>query len=509
VSAFDKKVVRAVISGHTKQMNLAIPDKYSHIDFIPPKGAQDAAKRALETRATKPASQRGMTAIGIARARDLINGKQLSPDTVRRMLAYFTRHEVDKQGSTWSDYGKGRQAWDGWGGDAGYTWAKKIVGQMDKADEAIKALGENMDNSESSLIKGKPFLTLALGAVNSRMNGESISDITEDHLKEMVRLFYARKEQDPVIIDWNHASSPFVGGALASPDVAMALGQIADLEIKDGGLYAYPLYTAKGAKIVEESEGQLWSSPEFVLGNIYARDGGELIGNAQLLAITLTPRPAQQNNKIDRILLSENIMDQNELMQKSAEELVAMLLEKDALVKQLEAELSALKAEYEAAQVEDAQEPNEPAESPLAMGNKAEAKAMSEASAVALNEMSAKIATLSEQVAKLSQEKHIAERKNAIDALLNTGKISVAEKSLAEQAYDMKGSNNAFWAMFSERKANQAVNLSEIGHASTAKPVSLSERVEQIKKEKGITFAQALDLLRTQHTNEYNSFFGG
>jgi phage I-like protein len=143
------------------------------------------------------------------------------------------------------------------------------------------------------------------------------------------------------------------------------------------------------------------------------------------------------------------------------------------------------------------------------MGNKAEAKAMSEASAVALNEMSAKIATLSEQVAKLSQEKHIAERKNAIDALLNTGKISVAEKSLAEQAYDMKGSNNAFWAMFSERKANQAVNLSEIGHASTAKPVSLSERVEQIKKEKGITFAQALDLLRTQHATEYNSFFGG
>lgn len=509
MSAFDKKIVRAVISGHTKQMNLAIPDKYSHIDFTPPKGAQDAAKRALETRATKPASQRGMTAIGIARARDLINGKQLSPDTVRRMLAYFTRHEVDKQGSTWSDYGKGRQAWDGWGGDAGYTWARKVVGQMDKADEASTALGENMDNEESSLIKGKPFLTLALGAVNSRMNGEPISTITEDHLREMIRLFYARKEQDPVIIDWNHASSPFVGGALASPDVAMALGQIADLEIKDGGLYAYPLYTAKGAKIVEESEGQLWSSPEFVLGNIYARDGGELIGTAQLLAITLTPRPAQQNNKIDRILLSEKIMDQNELMQKSAEELVAMLLEKDALVKQLEAELSALKAEYEAAQVADAQEPNEPAESPLAMGNKAEAKAMSEASAVALNEMSAKIATLSEQVAKLSQEKHIAERKNAIDALLNTGKISVAEKSLAEQAYDMKNANSAFWQMFSERKANQAVNLSEIGHASTAKPVSLSERVEQIKKEKGVTFAQALDLLRTQHTTEYNSFFGG
>lgn len=204
-------------------------------------------------------------------------------------------------------------------------------------------------------------------------------------------------------------------------------------------------------------------------------------------------------------------MDQTELMQKSAEELVAMLLEKDALVKQLEAKIAGYEAEEDASVSEEVAPLKEDDKKDEKMGEKMGDgyKAMSEASALALNEMSSKIATLSEQVAKLTQEKHIAERKNAIDALLNTGKISVAEKSLAEQAYDMKGSNNAFWAMFSERKANQAVNLSEIGHASTAKPVSLSERVEQIKKEKGITFAQALDLLRTQHTNEYNSFFGG
>ena len=204
-------------------------------------------------------------------------------------------------------------------------------------------------------------------------------------------------------------------------------------------------------------------------------------------------------------------MDQNELMQKSAEELVAMLLEKDALVKQLEAKIAGYEAEEDASVSEEVAPLKEDDKKDEKMGEKMGDgyKAMSEASALALNEMSSKIATLSEQVAKLTQEKHIAERKNAIDALLNTGKISVAEKSLAEQAYDMKGSNNAFWAMFSERKANQAVNLSEIGHASTAKPVSLSERVEQIKKEKGITFAQALDLLRTQHATEYNSFFGG
>ena len=68
-----------------------------------------------------------MTPVGIARARDLMNGKSLSFSTVKRMLSYFQRHEVDKQGSTWSEQGKGWQAWMGWGGDPGYSWARKIV----------------------------------------------------------------------------------------------------------------------------------------------------------------------------------------------------------------------------------------------------------------------------------------------------------------------------------------------------------------------------------------------
>lgn len=84
--------------------------KYDHINFTPPEGARKAAKRALEVRESKPPSERGMTAVGIARARDLINGVKLSPKTVRRMKAYFDRHQVDKNGSTWSEQGKGWQA---------------------------------------------------------------------------------------------------------------------------------------------------------------------------------------------------------------------------------------------------------------------------------------------------------------------------------------------------------------------------------------------------------------
>jgi hypothetical protein len=104
--------------------------KYEGIDFTPPEGAREAAKRALDVREGKPASQRGMTPVGIARARDLQNGVKMSPDTVRRMKAFFDRHEVDKKGATWDEQGKGWQAWNGWGGDAGYSWAKKVVRQM-------------------------------------------------------------------------------------------------------------------------------------------------------------------------------------------------------------------------------------------------------------------------------------------------------------------------------------------------------------------------------------------
>jgi hypothetical protein len=294
---------------------LLAPKKYSHIDFKPPQGARKAAERALRRRAQKPQSQRGMTPVGIARARDLINGVTLSPKTVRRMLAYFTRHEVDKQGSTWESYGKGRQAWDGWGGDAGFTWARKVVDQMNAADKkaTLRSYGEAVQLSErpsyevpEGLTIGKPFKTLALGQVSSRMSGEAIgSPVSEELLKEMVRVYRERRDADPVIIDWQHATSPFNGGTPAPPESGNALGMIVDLELRDDGLYAVPAYNERGLKVVQDAGGVLWSSPEYLHGEIFTRDGGEKVGDAQLLAITLTPRPAQSHSKIDRVTLSE------------------------------------------------------------------------------------------------------------------------------------------------------------------------------------------------------------
>lgn len=105
--------------------------------FTPPEAVQSAARRALEVRTDKPPSQRGMTATGIARARDLANGRPVSLGTIRRMVSFFDRHEVDKKGATWDEKGKGWQAWHGWGGDAGRRWAERILRREDKTEKGF------------------------------------------------------------------------------------------------------------------------------------------------------------------------------------------------------------------------------------------------------------------------------------------------------------------------------------------------------------------------------------
>lgn len=523
---------------------LNAPKKYDGIDFTPPQGVRDAAIRALKKRAEQPPSKRGMTAVGIARARDLSNGVTLSPDTIKRMVAYFTRHEVDKQGSTWEEYGKGRQAWDGWGGDAGFTWSKKVLSQMERADEKekllsetsmqasnhndIKAFRERIRLGEVALYPGSDIKVLSLGKVNSRFNGETIQEVSIDILQEIVRVFNDRKDTDPVIIDWNHQSSPFINTGATDPIQSMAYGEIADVYIKDDALFVKPLYTQAGLDLVKASEGVLYPSPEFIVGKIYAREGDpKPIGFAQLQAVTLTARPAQSKNKISRVLLMENAnMNPEELKAMTADQLVALVLEKDQLVKQLEAQVEGLKSENDQLSApEDGSMSGDSGEEiaikldgenldkqkMMAQGKACtEATALNEAAqAKLMNELSAQVTALSEQVKSLKAEKHQAERKLVVDGLLNTGKIAPSEISAVESAYDIKDKFPAIWQSFSERKANQAINLSEKGHASTAQEISFIDQVNEIKKTKGITFSEALNVMKNEQPDAYIKHFKG
>ena len=101
--------------------------------YKPTEGMVEEARKGLDWRSE---FGRGGTEVGIARARDIVNGKNLSESTVKRMFSFFSRHEVDKkaEGFRPGEDGypsNGRIAWALWGGDAGFSWSKKLAGQID------------------------------------------------------------------------------------------------------------------------------------------------------------------------------------------------------------------------------------------------------------------------------------------------------------------------------------------------------------------------------------------
>jgi len=94
------------------------------LDLKPTESMANNAKRGLELRRK---FGRGGTSVGVARARDISNRKNLSPETIGRMYSYFSRHEVDKKGKDWNNSERpsnGKIAWLLWGGDSGYAWSK-------------------------------------------------------------------------------------------------------------------------------------------------------------------------------------------------------------------------------------------------------------------------------------------------------------------------------------------------------------------------------------------------
>lgn len=145
---------------------MAVPEKYAHIKFTPPSGVRREAEYGLKLRREYG---RGGTAVGIARARDLSNGVEVSPSTVRRMKAFFDRHQSDESAPGFNRGDKeypsnGLIANKLWGGPSGYSWAKKVVEQMNAADE--KAEGRSLRPKGSSFGE-KPKVIVVYGPPGS------------------------------------------------------------------------------------------------------------------------------------------------------------------------------------------------------------------------------------------------------------------------------------------------------------------------------------------------------
>ena len=60
---------------------------------VPPDYVRKAAQRALDVRETLAPSNRAGTSVGLARARDLARGANVSRQTINRMISYLSRTE--------------------------------------------------------------------------------------------------------------------------------------------------------------------------------------------------------------------------------------------------------------------------------------------------------------------------------------------------------------------------------------------------------------------------------
>ena len=154
----DGKTIYMPCRTHAEYDRLIQEEKaLSDLYLTPSDSMANEAQRGLDWRKE---FNRGGTAVGVARARDIVNKTRLSPNTVLRMYSFFSRHEVDKQGQGF-DRGEdgypsaGRIAWALWGGDAGFSWAKTKRNQiMREQEKSFDDMETKVAGVSGSALKG-------------------------------------------------------------------------------------------------------------------------------------------------------------------------------------------------------------------------------------------------------------------------------------------------------------------------------------------------------------------
>ena len=125
------------------------------VDTTPTEAMVEEAKRGLEWRKE---FGRGGTRIGVARARDIANRRELSIDTVKRMSSFFARHAVDKQAEGF-DYGEegypsaGRIAWALWSGDPGRAFARRVLRTVSSIDNEERQVSGSTKTALENKVK--------------------------------------------------------------------------------------------------------------------------------------------------------------------------------------------------------------------------------------------------------------------------------------------------------------------------------------------------------------------
>ena len=250
--------------------------------FVPPQGVQSNARRGLELRRE---FNRGGTEVGVARARSLSNGQSIPLETIRRMVSYFARHEVDKKGEDWgntSNPSAGYIAWLLWGGDAGKTWADSISEREKKKDKSM-----NLDT------------TSAFAKI-----------IKQEKLEDGTLMVYGKATDDSLDIDeqicdagWLATAMPEwfkTGGNVREQHSNIAAGVAKELDAKADGFYINvhvvdPISVKKTETGVFKGFSIGIRSPRVVRDNKAAN--GRII-DGQIVEVSLVDRPANPNAKL-------------------------------------------------------------------------------------------------------------------------------------------------------------------------------------------------------------------
>ena len=114
--------------------------EYPGLRFIAPGAVRDAARKGLKLYDQGRGGD-GLTSQTVREARTIAGRQDVSPDKLRRMRAWFARHESDKKPG-WDKPGKetpGYVAWLLWGGDAGRRWAEQMVADMERIEAGRKS----------------------------------------------------------------------------------------------------------------------------------------------------------------------------------------------------------------------------------------------------------------------------------------------------------------------------------------------------------------------------------
>lgn len=138
---------------------MAVAERYKDIDFTPPDGVREAARRGLELH------KDGMTGDGlepatVAWSNRIANGEAVSPEKARQGYAFFARNQrfkdAPKDSPAWA-------SWMLWFGDAGAAWFNKLVEQMDARDRDAGIAKAEWSTADVNDLVDDAFLYIAPG----------------------------------------------------------------------------------------------------------------------------------------------------------------------------------------------------------------------------------------------------------------------------------------------------------------------------------------------------------